>query len=528
MEVLNPKIDVEMMNTPIVINLFGGPCCGKCFRRGTKVLTFSGKIMNVEDIKVGDKLIGPNGKPRIVLYLSSGKSELFEIKPVSGESHYVTGNHVLPLKLNHHGVEKDELYTVNEFINLSEWRKRRLKLYRSNCLSFKYKKIPIDPYFIGCWLGDGNNANQGITSMDDNIINYLKKLAHGYSMKLTIVTKTGTDAVRCDISNGRIGGKPNKVLNILRKLNLIHNKHIPMVYKINNKKNRLKLLAGLIDSDGHMSNNSYEIITKYKTLADDILFVCRSLGFSSYISEKEVIGNIYYRVSINGYLDNIPVLLSRKKIKKHKKRRNVLRTGLSIKSIGDDNFYGFEVDKDHKFLLSDFTVTHNSTTAAAVFSLLKLHGVETELITEFAKDLVWEERFHTFKNQYYLFGKQQHRLWRVSGKVDVMVTDSPIFLSVVYKKELYSDAFRKVVIEEFNSYNNMNFFLNRTKSYNEVGRNQNEKEAKLLDREIIKDLDKHNIDYFIINSDVLAPNLITERVLHLFNKEIKIKLDTVV
>jgi hypothetical protein len=168
-----------------------------------------------------------------------------------------------------------------------------------------------------------------------------------------------------------------------------------------------------------------------------------------------------------------------------------------------------------------------STIAAAAFSLLKLHNIEAELITEFAKDLVWEERSYTFKNQHYLFGKQHHRLWRVDGKVDVMITDSPIFLSLVYRKELYSDAFKKVVLEEFNMYNNINFFLKRTKAYNEIGRNQTKKEAKQIDREIIKDLDEHNIDYFVINSDVMAPNLINVKVLQLFNKEIKFKLDTI-
>jgi hypothetical protein len=167
-----------------------------------------------------------------------------------------------------------------------------------------------------------------------------------------------------------------------------------------------------------------------------------------------------------------------------------------------------------------------STISAGVFSLLKLHSIETELITEFAKDLVWEERFRTFKNQHYLFGKQHHHLWRIGDKVDVMVTDSPIFLSLVYRKELYSDAFRKVVLEEFNAYNNINFFLNRTKAYNETGRNQNEKEAKQIDKEIMKDLDEHNIDYFVINSDFIAPNRITETILHLFNKKIKIKFSS--
>jgi len=168
-----------------------------------------------------------------------------------------------------------------------------------------------------------------------------------------------------------------------------------------------------------------------------------------------------------------------------------------------------------------------STTAAGVFSLLKLHKIETELITEFAKDLVWEERSHTFKNQHYLFGKQHHRLWRIGDKVDVMVTDSPIFLSVVYRKELYSDAFRKVVLEEFNAYNNINFFLKRTNTYNEVGRNQNKNEAKQIDREIIRDLDKYNIDYFVVNVDVSTTNKITEQILRLFNKKIRFRLDKI-
>jgi hypothetical protein len=168
-----------------------------------------------------------------------------------------------------------------------------------------------------------------------------------------------------------------------------------------------------------------------------------------------------------------------------------------------------------------------SSIAAGVFSLLKLHNIEAELITEFAKDLVWEERYHTFKNQHYLFSKQQHRLWRVSDKVDVMVIDSPILLSVVYRQELSSDIFKQFVVEEFNYYNNMNFFLNRTKQYHEVGRNQNEQEAKKLDKDIIKVLDKYDIDYFVIDGNFSAPNKIVESVLRVFNKEIKFKLNTV-
>jgi len=144
-----------------------------------------------------------------------------------------------------------------------------------------------------------------------------------------------------------------------------------------------------------------------------------------------------------------------------------------------------------------------STTAAALFTLLKLHqGIQCELVPEFAKDLVWEERQHTLKNQHYVFSKQQHRIWRVYQKVNVTITDSPILLSCIYGRDFTTEKFRAYVLEEFRSYNNLNFFIERTKRYVGNGRNESEEEAKEVDNTIKEYLSEKHIYFYPITGDI--------------------------
>ena len=137
-----------------------------------------------------------------------------------------------------------------------------------------------------------------------------------------------------------------------------------------------------------------------------------------------------------------------------------------------------------------------STGAAYIFSQLKMHGVNAELITEFAKDKVWENNEEVFKNQAYLFGKQSFRMSRCKDKVDVIVTDSPLPLSIFYNKdEILGEDFNNTVMNVFNSYSNLNYLLLRVKPYNPIGRHQTEEESDKLKAPMLALLNARNIKY---------------------------------
>lgn len=171
-----------------------------------------------------------------------------------------------------------------------------------------------------------------------------------------------------------------------------------------------------------------------------------------------------------------------------------------------------------------------STTAAGLFYLMKLKGLNVELVTEYAKDIVYEEHLSRLEDQMYIFAKQQRRISRLKDKVDYIITDSPLPLSILYNKNL-SENFNKVVMESFNSYENINVFIGRVKEYKEVSRTQTENQAKELDTELQILLKKLKISYFIIDGDKDASGFLLNYILSVpkenaiikdkFGKEIK-------
>lgn len=124
-----------------------------------------------------------------------------------------------------------------------------------------------------------------------------------------------------------------------------------------------------------------------------------------------------------------------------------------------------------------------STLAAGLFYNLKMKGINVELATEFAKDLTWEGRNVALGNQPYIFGKQYHKLHRLVGKVDVVITDSPLLLSLLYG-ETMPESFKTFVIDINSQFDNIDLFVNRIKIYNPSGRNQTFDEAVAIDNKI--------------------------------------------
>lgn len=124
--------------------------------------------------------------------------------------------------------------------------------------------------------------------------------------------------------------------------------------------------------------------------------------------------------------------------------------------------------------------TGKSTMMADIFANLKWAGINCEMAPEFAKEKVWEESLRILDNQIYVFGKQHNTIQRLIGKVDVIITDSPLLLSVYYGKKL-GQTFRALVFEEHEKLTNLNILLRRKKKFNLIGRLQNEEQAKMID-----------------------------------------------
>lgn len=128
--------------------------------------------------------------------------------------------------------------------------------------------------------------------------------------------------------------------------------------------------------------------------------------------------------------------------------------------------------------------TGKSKMAFRLTSDLKDLGFGVELAAEYAKDLTWQQSNHVLTNQIYIFGKQQHRIWRLDGKVQIIVTDSSLLNSVVYCKNDTSPLFKSLVMEEYRKRNNIAINLLRGIHYDTNGRNQDLSGAIELDNEI--------------------------------------------
>ena len=134
-----------------------------------------------------------------------------------------------------------------------------------------------------------------------------------------------------------------------------------------------------------------------------------------------------------------------------------------------------------------------STLCAGVFAELKWNQIDCEMVLEYAKELVWGDNLEDLNDQIYIFAKQEHKMRRLDGKVEVIITDSPLLLSLVYNKgnRLLSD----LVMETHKKFDNLNIFVQRQKVYHPAGRTQTEEEAKAVDIEVLDMLEQYNIPY---------------------------------
>lgn len=161
-----------------------------------------------------------------------------------------------------------------------------------------------------------------------------------------------------------------------------------------------------------------------------------------------------------------------------------------------------------------------STGAAYIFSRLKMADINVELVTEFAKDKVWEGSRAVFENQAYIFGKQYFRISRLGSQVDVVVTDSPLMNSVFYNSDdLLGNELDALVTKVFNSYQNVNFFVYRCKTYNPIGRFQTEEESDIAAENLEAFLKDHHIEAESVPGSIDGYDRIVDTVIKLLERE---------
>ena len=382
--------------TTTAIGLYGNKGLGKCHGIDTPILMFSGSIKMVQDIKIGEFLMGDDSTPRKVLSLAHGKEELYKIEHISqNKSYIVNKSHIITLKhngkkqlynnnskgsfivswfdynaiklcsksFNYKNKDYQEIYnkakkffdsinevnvvdiSVENYLNLNKNQQKLLHGFTQSVI-FNNKEIPLNPYIIGLWL-----SNKDDFIIKNPIIYYkVNKILSLLKIQLYNIGK----------NNYKIKRGYNIFNKTLHEYDLMKEKYIPDIYKINSEEKRLTLLAGLIDGSGKVNKleNCYELEIINKRLSQDILYLCGSLGISSYINKNKII------IENNR---NIPVFgdsLSLRKIKK-----NYL-SSIKLTSQGVGDYYGFELGDNHRYLLGNFIVTHNTALVKSISEAL--------------------------------------------------------------------------------------------------------------------------------------------------------------
>lgn len=385
---------VRMLPTGLVI-INAKPGVGKCLGKGTEVRMFDGTLKKVEDIIVGDLVMGPDSKSRLVTSLARGREEMFRVDQKYGMSYEVNRSHILSLK---HPVKGISNISVDEYFNQNPDFKHRYKGWKSGFeLPEQYLDIP--PYLMGAWLGDGHSDGACITSMDCEIVSEFKNYCDSTGLEFTAFASAGK------AKTYRITGDKGLFRLKLANYNVLQNKHIPDQYLNNSRANRLELLAGLIDTDGHLvkASHVFEITQKNKVLAYNIVELCQSLGFRASIREKsakctnsptQAVG-IYYRVFISGKVKEIPVRTPRRI--PGGKNLDHSSTSFSLTSLGEGDYYGFTLEgPDRLFLLKDGTATHNTSIS---LNLMENCAREGKSVLFYSIDMAEDEFFTKSKSK---------------------------------------------------------------------------------------------------------------------------------
>lgn len=358
----------------------------ECFSPETLVMMSNGHLKMIKDIKVGEEVMGPNGKPRKVLASHTGVDHMYRLNVLTGgNDQIVNSKHQIYYKEKNYNKKADITKLSTPIDLLTEdvkigYKKNVRYLQRTSSVDSTWdREVLLDPYILGLWLGDGSTNKAEFTSEDNEVIKALVDFAESNEMYARIKPGSGNAMVLSLVNkintNGATYLEKNKLKEALRYYNVFNNKAIPEDYIYTSRENRLKLLAGLIDTDGYYSKRdhyyTFSQCESRKHIVETAAFIARSLGFKCTVNVYEnenkylldcdkisVCQNTWVLNILDGDLE-IPVKIKRKKGFVKKSKGNALQSNFRISYEGIGEYCGITVDGDNLFVLGDFTIVHN-------------------------------------------------------------------------------------------------------------------------------------------------------------------------
>jgi hypothetical protein len=398
------------------------PTCGTgihkiegCFADNTPILMASGTLKRADSIKTGDYLMGENGIPKKVLNTFQGDDMMYKVKQSNGLSYVVNSKHKLALKcknmttinwydelkswkinwfnkeqmrmkqlnfsINDYNNDMNNTYiaatnfisqldltepitlTVEEYIKLDAWSKNNLVGYKVNELKFIEQPVFLDPYLLGLWLGDGDSNCPLFRTSSYAIYKYIRNWS---IVNKASLEKRG-DQEYIIHSNGT-----NPFMNMMTLYNLKDNKHIPYQYLFNKREIRMRLLAGLIDTIGCITNKNkiMLIFESNALLLQNICALVRSLGYTLTINDMVKLHKKQDSSETSGYKQHCLINIDYKFIdelptidtltSEHRSEEIIDYTSrIEVSEVGRNKYYGWTLEDGPLFLLSDYTVVHN-------------------------------------------------------------------------------------------------------------------------------------------------------------------------
>lgn len=386
--------DKVKLHEPVPMSIMGNVRGGKCNSKGTTILMSSGEWKKVEDIEIGDKVISPqlDGSNTIetVTYKNPFFSEdiynVYERNRAKRLLYSCTGNHLIPVikytsfRVGKRSIGKRKIvetgteeYTAQELSKLSPSHMKSNKLGITSYPIINYEgrnNCEIEPYTLGVYLGDGSYTHSlSISNMRKEIICRI----NNYYPFISVYKSKNSKSIEWKYS------LKGELATLLKKYGLKDkrsgDKFIPKEAMLSDYDYRVKLLSGLIETDGYMrKNGSYSICTKSPIMAENIKDLVYSLGGRARISKiKKKIKKInfegtYYNVSF--YIQGITFDLC----KKYKIRKDIPyvhnsanRLSIEVKKGKPCDVVGIEITgKSRWYLVNQWNVTHNSVCGISI------------------------------------------------------------------------------------------------------------------------------------------------------------------